>query len=179
MISNDNEKQNGFKDEDSNATEDEVFNLQELDASTPNGVQPIPVYVDHKDKTSTPASTSVAIPVLHINTSPVSSRSSTEELWTPRALMEDTHERNEKMLSSISLSSDLLDELRSERSALERELRVFSESIPLMSDDCVSSLRQRLSKRIDRMESGFHTFAEGRSVTRRHMKFIFDDGECC
>ena len=171
------EKQNGDVAEPNlSVAKDEPSDAPKSETCTPNGVQPIPVHVNSKVETSTPTKARVAIPVLHINTSPVSSRSSTEELWTPR-VMEDTQERNEKMMSSISFSSDILDELRSERSALERELRVFSESIPLMSDDCVTSLRQRMSKRIDRMESGFHTFAEGRSTTRRHMKFIFDDGE--
>ena len=150
----------------------EELSKDEVDGKAVNGaIQPIPVIVD----TSTP--TSIPIPVLHLNTSPVSSRSSTEELWTPRSLLAETQERNEKMLSSLSFSHDLINQLRQERGELEKDLRVFSESIPLMSDECVNSLRQRMAKRIAKIETSFNSFSEGRSKTRRDMMSVFEDGK--
>ena len=154
----------------------EDLHHEEEDGKTVNGtIQPIPVVVNNVD-TSTP--TSIPIPVLHINTSPVSSRSSsTEELWTPRSLLTETQERNEKMLSSLSLSHDLINQLRMERGELEKDLRVFSESIPLMSDECVNSLRQRMARRIAKIETSFNSFSEDRSKTRREMMSLVEDGK--
>jgi len=155
----------------------EDFHQDEEDGKPVNGaIQPIPVMVNNVD-TSTP--TSIPIPVLHLETSPVSSRSSsTEELWTPRSLLLETQERNEKMLSSLSFSHDLLHQLRQERGELEKDLRVFSESIPLMmSDECVNSLRQRMAKRIAKIETSFNSFSEGRSKTRRDMISVVEDGK--
>ena len=161
-----------------NHPEDQINNRSSLvedgDDVVDGNFQPVPVVVGGCVGTSTP--TSIPIPVLHVNASPLSSRSSSEELWTPRSLLEDTQDRNEKMLASLTMSHELLNQLRCERAELEKDLRVFSESIPLMSDECVSSLRQRMSRRIATMESSFNSFTEGRSKNRRQMKSLIEDG---
>nr|CAB3236238.1 death-associated protein kinase 2-like [Phallusia mammillata] len=116
---------------------------------------------------------SIPIPVIHVGDSPTSSRSSTEDQWVPRSLLEN---KNEETLTNLSRSRDLIKDLRHERGELERDLRVFSESTSLMSDDSVANLRQRMARRIAEIENSFNTFSDGRSKARRQMKSMFGDG---
>ena len=174
LVEKDEENERITEPESETTPDDQNISVVEQDGELNGSIQRIPVEVNNVD-TSTP--TNIPIPVLHLNTSPLSSHSSSEELWTPRSLLNDTQERNEKMLSSLSFSHDLLNELRQERGELEKDLRVFSESIPLMSDECVSSLRQRMARRINKIETSFNSFTEGRSKTRREMKSLLDDSK--
>uniref|UniRef100_H2YD10 Uncharacterized protein n=1 Tax=Ciona savignyi TaxID=51511 RepID=H2YD10_CIOSA len=145
---------------------------------TPIQVQVQPARKEDKIVAPLPAPpASIPIPVLHVGkTSTTSSRSSSEEeFWSPRSLLES---KSERMTSSLSKSRDLLSDLKKERGALEKDLRVFSESVSLMSDDSVVNLRQRMARRIAEMEDSFNHFAEDRSKTRRQMTSLFgNDGQ--
>nr|XP_002126780.1 death-associated protein kinase 2-like isoform X1 [Ciona intestinalis] len=151
----------------------------------PESPKPTPIQVqveparkkDEKDVPALPTPASIPIPVHHVQrSSAASSRSSSEEeFWSPRSLLES---KGGRMTTSLSKSRDLLQDLRKERGALEKDLRVFSESIPLMSDDSVVNLRQRMARRIAEMEDSFNNFSDDRSRTRRQMKSLFgDDGQ--
>jgi len=140
--------------------------------------RPVPLPVTHEDAPAAAPSRSIPIPVIHVDQqgggSPTSSRSSTEEQWVPKMLLEN---RKDETLQSLSRSRDLLQDLRHERGELERDLRLFSESNSLMSDDSVASLRQRMARRIADIENSFNAFADGRSKSRRQMKSLFGNGE--
>jgi len=73
-------------------------------------------------------------------------------------------------------SRDLLEQLRHERGELERDLRLFGES-SLMSDESLMSLRQRLARRIDDMETNFSSFFDQQSHARKAIKNLMSKGD--
>lgn len=71
----------------------------------------------------------------------------------------------------------ILSEMRTQRGALERDLRLFGERNSLMSDETLSTLRQRLARRINEMEMNFTNFFDNEAQNRRAMKNMLSNSK--
>ncbi|CAK8696663.1 unnamed protein product [Clavelina lepadiformis] len=162
------------------STDDDVGSVSPFSEKPAHGLKSVTMENDNRElqmAENTQLSQGIPIPVMHVDSSPDSSRSSTEEHWTPWSLLENTYDKKSHMVSSLTKSQDLLQQLRHERGELEKDLRVFSESVQLMSEESVTSLRQRMAMKIADMEMSFNSFADDRSRKRRQLKACLGNGQ--
>lgn len=132
----------------------------------------------------------IPIPVMHLERSSesrasMSSNSSADEsTWDPDKLLNKLETnlvrrrtKNERMLSTLNGSRELLDELKERRYTLDRELRMLAESSTLMSDDIATNLRTTVQKKIDGMERDFEKMVCDMSTRRMKTKSLFGDSK--
>nr|XP_039265109.1 death-associated protein kinase 2-like [Styela clava] len=129
---------------------------------------PIPIIHEQKKEEKPKA---ISIPVHHEQTG----QSRNRGVVTRQVKISKKPSDAQDGLESLSKSKQLLKDLQKERSALEKDMRVFGESYLVLSDDDVSHIRNRMERRAADIMGALDSYKSSRMGMARTSNSLFGE----